>query len=78
MKNKLKKLLLNIAQCSERVAASSEELTASTQKTNKSIEVVAQSMETMTSGTVEQEEMIKIFEEKIQKKFGGHRRSLHE
>ena len=66
MKNKLKKLLINIAQCSERVAASSEELTAGTLQTTESINVVAQSMETMTGGTAEQEEMIKNLEEKIQ------------
>ncbi len=66
MKNKLKKLLTNIAQCSERVAASSEELTAGTQETTESINVVAQSMETMTSSTAEQEAMIKTLEVKIQ------------
>ncbi len=65
MKNKLKKLLTNIAQCSERVAASSEELTASTLQTTESINVVAKSMETMTSGTAEQDAMIKNLEVKI-------------
>lgn len=66
MKGKLKKLLTNIAQCSEKVAASSEELTAGAQETSESINLVAQSMEGMTSGTAEQEEMIKTLEEKIQ------------
>ncbi|MBR4151985.1 MAG: cache domain-containing protein [Selenomonadaceae bacterium] len=66
MKYRLQHLLTNIAQCSEKVAASSEELTASTQETNESITVVAQSMEVMTSGTAEQEQMIKILEEKFQ------------
>ena len=65
MKARLKKLLTNIAQCSERVAASSEELTASTQQTNESINVVAQSMEVMTSGTAEQEKMIQALEDKF-------------
>ena len=55
MKTKLKKLLTNVAQCSERVAASSQELTAGTQQTNESITMVAQSMEAMTNGTAEQE-----------------------
>ena len=66
MKAKLKKLLTNIAHCSEKVAASSEELTAGAQETSESINLVAQSMEGMTSGTAEQEEMIKTLEEKIQ------------
>ena len=66
MKIKLKKLLHNIAQCSERVAASSEELTAGTQQTTESINMVASSMEHMTSGTAEQEQTIKTLEEKIQ------------
>ena len=66
MKTKLKNLLLNIAQCSERVAASSEELTAGTQQTNESIAVVANSMERMASGAVEQEETISVLESKVQ------------
>ena len=66
MKYRLKHILTNIAQCSERVAASSEELTAGTQQTNESITVVAKSMETMTSGAVEQERTITALEDKIQ------------
>lgn len=66
MKYRLKHLLTNIAECSERVAASSEELTAGTQQTNESITVVAQNMATLTNGTVEQEKTIEHLEEKIQ------------
>ena len=66
MKTKLKKLLTNVAQCSERVAASSEELHAGAQQTSESINMVANSMEIMTSGTAEQEQTIKTLEEKIQ------------
>ena len=66
MKIRLKNLLTKIAQCSERVAASSEELTAGTQQTNESINTVAQSMEVLTSGTAEQERTIVTLEEKIQ------------
>ena len=66
MKIRLKNLLTKISECSERVAASSEELTAGTQQTNESITVVAQSMEILTSGTAEQERTIVTLEEKIQ------------
>ena len=66
MKIRLKNLLTKIAECSERVAASSEELTAGTQQTNESITVVAQSMEVLTSGTVEQEKTIQTLEDRIQ------------
>ena len=66
MKYRLKHLLTNIAESSEKVAASSEELTAGTQQTNESINSVAQSMEVMTSGTAEQEKTIQILEERIQ------------
>lgn len=65
MKYRLKHLLMNIAQCSERVAASSEELTAGTHQTTESIHVVARSMEVLTSGTAEQERTIAVLEEKI-------------
>ena len=66
MKFRLKRLLTKIAQCSERVSAAGEELTAGTQQTNESIAVVAQSMNVLTDGTVEQEKTIKILEEKFQ------------
>ena len=66
MKIRLKNLLTKIALCSERVAASSEELTAGTQQTNESITVVAQSMEVLTNGTAEQERTIVTLEDKIQ------------
>ena len=66
MKIRLKNLLTKIAECSQRVAASSEELTAGTQQTNESIVTVAQSMEILTSGTAEQERTIVTLEEKIQ------------
>lgn len=66
MKIRLKNLLTKIAECSQRVASSSEELTSSTQQTNESITTVAQSMEILTSGTAEQERTIVTLEEKIQ------------
>ena len=66
MKYRLKHLLTNIAECSEKVAASSEELTAGTQQTNESITVVAQNMNVLTNGTAEQEKTIDILEERIQ------------
>lgn len=66
MKYRLKHLLTNIAECSEKVAASSEELTAGTQQSNESITVVAQNMNVLTNGTVEQEKTIDILEERIQ------------
>ncbi len=66
MKIRLKNLLTKIAECSERVVASSEELTAGTQQTNESINLVAQSMEVLSSGTAEQEKTIGKLEEKIQ------------
>ena len=70
MKIRLKNLLTKIAECSQRVAASSEELTAGTQQTNESIVTVAQSMEILTSGTAEQERTIVTLEEKIQDMHG--------
>ncbi|MBQ6130856.1 MAG: methyl-accepting chemotaxis protein [Selenomonadaceae bacterium] len=66
MKIRLKNLLTKIAECSERVAGSSEELTAGTQQTNETISVVAQSMAVLTNGTAEQERTIVTLEEKIQ------------
>ena len=66
MKYRLKHLLTNIAECSEKVAASSEELTAGTQQSNESITVVAQNMNVLTNGTVEQEKTIDILEKRIQ------------
>ena len=66
MKIRLKNLLTKIAECSERVAASSEELTAGTQQTNESITVVARNMEVLTNGTIDQERTIVTLEEKIQ------------
>ena len=66
MKIRLKSLLTKIAQCSERLAASSEELTAGTQETNESITMVAQSMEGMTSEAAEQEQTVQVLEERIQ------------
>ena len=66
MKARLKKLLTDIAQCSERLAASSEELTAGTQQTNESITVVAQNMEVLTQGTVDQSKTIQALEDRIQ------------
>ena len=65
MKAHLKKLLTKIAQCSERVAASSEELTAGAQQTSDSITVVAQNMDVLTHGTIEQADTIKILEDRI-------------
>ena len=66
MKIRLKNLLTKIAECSERVAASSEELTAGTQQNNESIIVVTRNMEVLTNGTVDQERTIGTLEEKIQ------------
>ena len=66
MKFRLKRLLTKIAECSERVSAAGEELTAGTQQTNESIAVVAQSMNVLTEGTAEQEKTIQILEEKFQ------------
>ena len=65
MKFRLKALLTKIAECSERVAASSEELTAGAQQTNESITLVAQNMEVMTSGTAEQQSTVQRLEEDI-------------
>ena len=66
MKYRLKNLLTKIAECSERVAASSEELTAGTQQTNESINMVARNMEVLTSGTAEQESTVQLLEDRIQ------------
>ena len=66
MKKRLKKLLTDIAQCSERVAASSEELTAGTQQTNESITIVAHNMEVLTQGTIDQANTIQALEDRIQ------------
>ena len=65
MKIRLRNLLTKIAQCSERVAASSEELTAGTHQTSDSIQSVAQSMEILTSGAAAQEETIQTLEKDI-------------
>ena len=65
MKFRLKALLTKIAECSERVAASSEELTAGTQQTNESINMVASNMEIMSSGTQEQQTTVQLLEEEI-------------
>ena len=65
MKYRLKHLLTNIAEGSGKVAASSKELTAGTQQTNESINVVSQSMSILTEGTAEQKRTIEILEEKI-------------
>ena len=66
MKIRLKHLLTKIAECSQRVAASGEELTAGTQQTNESIQQVAQSMGILTNGTAEQEKTIGVLEGTIQ------------
>ena len=65
MKLRLKRLLVSIAQSSERVAASGEELTAGTHQTSDSIHVVAQNMENLTQDTAEQERTIQNLEDKI-------------
>ena len=65
MKIRLRNLLTKIAQCSERVAASSEELTAGTHQTSDSIQSVAQNMEVLTSGAAAQEETIQTLENDI-------------
>lgn len=66
MKIRLKNLLTKIAECSQRVAASGEELTAGTQQTNESIQQVAQSMSVLTSGTADQQKTIDHLEDRIQ------------
>ena len=66
MKIRLKHLLTKIAECSQRVAASGEELTAGTQQTNESIQQVAQSMSVLTSGTADQQKTIDHLEDRIQ------------
>lgn len=65
MKFRLKALLTKIAECSERVAASSEELTAGTQHTNESINMVAGNMEIMSNGTAEQQRTVQLLEDEI-------------
>lgn len=65
MKFRLKALLTKIAECSERVAASSEELTAGTQHTNESINMVAGNMEIMSNGTAEQQMTVQLLEDEI-------------
>ena len=65
MKIRLRNLLTKIAQCSARVAASSEELTAGTHQTSDSIQSVAQNMEVLTSGAAAQEETIQTLENDI-------------
>ena len=65
MKFKLKALLTKIAECSERVASASHELTDGTQHTNESINMVANNMEVLTNGTIEQEKTVHLLEERI-------------
>lgn len=65
MKHRLRSLLTKIAESSERVAASSEELTAGTQQTNESINMVAHNMETLTNGTAEQHSTVQILEDEV-------------
>ena len=65
MKFRLKALLTKIADCSERVAASSEELTAGTQQTNDSLAMVADNMTVLTSCTAEQEQTVQLLEDEI-------------
>lgn len=65
MKFRLKALLTKIADCSERVAASSEELTAGTQQTNESLAMVADNMTALTNCTAEQEQTVQLLDEKI-------------
>ena len=76
MKIRLRNLLTKISECSERVAASSEELTAGTHETSQSITVVAQSMEALTSGAAAQEETIHVLEEDL-KVMGEKLDNLH-
>ena len=66
MKIRLKNLLTKIAECSQRVAASGEELTAGTQQTNESIQQVAQNMSVLTNGTADQQKTIDHLENRIQ------------
>ena len=66
MKIRLKNLLIKIADCSSRVAASGEELTAGTQNTNDSINMVARSMEVLTNGAAEQERNVALLEDRTQ------------
>jgi len=81
MKIRLRNLLMKIAECSERVAASSEELTAGAQQTSESIHMVAQNMEVLTGGTAEQEKTVEILEDRtrnMQEKIAGLRESSNQ
>ncbi len=81
MKIRLRNLLTKIAECSERVAASSEELTAGAQQTSESINMVAQNMEILTGGTAEQEKTVEILESRTQdmrEKIAGLRESANQ
>ena len=65
MRKKLKELLLGIAKSSERVAASSEELTASSQQSAESINSVAKNTVAMTEASADQEKTVNILHETI-------------
>ena len=58
MKQKLRKLLKDVSNASELVAASSEELTANAQQTSESIHKVAENTSDMTEGAAKQAETI--------------------
>ena len=65
MKIRLKNLITKISDCSKRVAASGEELTAGMHQSNESINMVAQSMTVLTGDAVEQGNTIQTLEDKF-------------
>ena len=78
MKYSLKILLTKISECSERVAASGEELTAGTQQTNDSINMVARSMEILTDDAATQSTTVQLLEDRtldMREKIDGLRES---
>ncbi|MBQ7704731.1 MAG: cache domain-containing protein [Selenomonadaceae bacterium] len=66
MRQKLKDLLLGIARSSEKVAASSEELTASAHQGADSINMVAKNTEEMTAAAAEQIDTVNILHNNIE------------
>ncbi|MCR5834614.1 MAG: cache domain-containing protein [Selenomonadaceae bacterium] len=81
MKNRLKILLKKVSECSERVAASSQELNANTQQTRDSIHMVAENMTVLTDDAIEQDKTVNTLESSINnlnEKLNGLRNSAGE
>ncbi len=66
MKNKLKVLLRNIAETSERVAASAQELTAATHEGKSSIDMMAQNTVDLTEQTDQQNDTVAALQQTMQ------------